>query len=135
VAVVGGSLVLVDVLGRRRRVVAPFVALGAMSLTFYVAQFAYLDTLWLEVKPHLRTTLTYFLASVAFWVVFAFAAQLWFRFLARGPIELLVNTGAAILLWPFRPAGPRGDDATRAGRVGNRLTLSRRSARGRGAPR
>ena len=105
VAVVGGSLVLVDVLGRRRRLLAPFVALGAMSLTFYVAQFAYLDTLWLEVKPHLDTTLTYFLASVAFWVVFAFAALLWLRVLPRGPIELLVNTGAALLLWPLRLAG------------------------------
>jgi uncharacterized membrane protein len=105
VAVVGGSLVLVDVLGRRRAVLAPFVALGAMSLTFYVAQFAYLDTLWLEVKPYLDTTLTYFLASVGFWVVFAFAAQLWLRVLPRGPIELLVNAGAAVVLWPLRLAG------------------------------
>ena len=102
VAVVGASLVVVDLLGQRRRVLAPFVALGAMSLTFYVAQFAYLDTLWLDVKPHLGSTVTYFLASLAFWVVFAFAAQLWLRVLPRGPIELLVNAGATFVLWPFR---------------------------------
>jgi uncharacterized membrane protein len=105
VAVVGGSLVLVDLVGRRSRVLAPIVALGAMSLSFYVGQFAYLDTFWLDVKPHLTTTLTYFLASVAFWVVFALAAQLWLRVLPRGPIELLVNGGALALTWPLRAAG------------------------------
>jgi uncharacterized membrane protein len=104
-ATVGAALVLADLAGSRRRWLSPFVALGAMSLSFYVAQFAYLDTLWLEVKPHLTTTLTYFLASVAFWVLFAFAAQLWFRVLPRGPIELLVNTGALLLTWPLRAAG------------------------------
>ena len=116
VAVVGGSLVLVDVARRRARLFAPIVALGAMSLTFYVAQFAYLDTLWLEIKPHLTTTLTYFLASVAFWVAFALVAQQWLRFLPRGPIELLVHGGAWLLTWPLRRAGldrPRPPDRPR----------------------
>jgi uncharacterized membrane protein YeiB len=81
------------------------VALGAMSLSFYVLHFIYLDTGWEALKPHLTTTFIYFLASVAFWLVFALLAQQWLRFLPRGPIELLVNTGARFLTWPLRVAG------------------------------
>jgi uncharacterized membrane protein len=104
-AVVGGSLVLVEVAARWRRLLAPVVALGAMSLSFYVLHFIYLDTGWEALKPHLTTTFIYFLASVAFWLVFALLAQQWLRFLPRGPIELLVNTGARFLTWPLRVAG------------------------------
>lgn len=116
-AVVGASLVLVEVAARWRRLLAPLVALGAMSLSFYVLQFAYLGSGWEVVKPHLTNTATYFLASVAFWVVFALIAQQWLRFLPRGPIELLVNGGAWVLTWPLRRAGrdrPRPPDAVRS---------------------
>lgn len=115
-AVVGASLVLVELAGRWRRLLAPVVALGAMSLSFYVLHFAYLDTAWEAVKPHLTNTATYFLASVAFWVAFALVAQQWLRFLPRGPIELLVHGGAWLLTWPLRRAGldrPRPPDRPR----------------------
>jgi uncharacterized membrane protein len=119
-AVVGASLVLVEVAARWRRLLAPILALGAMSLSFYVLHFAYLDTGWEALKPHLTTTATYFLASVAFWVAFALVAQQWLRFLPRGPIELLVNVGARLFTWPLRRAGlgqprpPSPPDAVRS---------------------
>jgi uncharacterized membrane protein len=105
--VVGGSLVLVEVAGAWRRLLAPVVALGSMSLSFYCLHFAYLDTGWEALKPHLTTTATYFLASVAFWLAFAVVAQQWFRFLPRGPIELVVHAGALAVTWPLRLAGAR----------------------------
>jgi len=114
-AVVGASLVLVEIGTRWRRLLGPVVALGAMSLSFYVLHFIYLDTGWEALKPHLTNTATYFGASVAFWLAFALLAQQWFRFLPRGPIELLVHAGAEVLTWPLRLAGldrPRPQPST-----------------------
>ncbi len=100
-AVVGGCLWLSVAWGRARPL-APIVALGATPLTFYVAQFLYLDTVWIDVQPLLVTTATYLLGSVAFWLVFAVLAQQWLCHFARGPLESALHAGALAITWPWR---------------------------------
>jgi len=108
-AVVGGSLWVVAAARRLARLLAPVVALGAMSLSFYVLHFVYLDTAWEVVQPHLTTTVTYFGASVAFWIAFALLAQQWLSRVHRGPLETVLHAGALVLTWPLRMASrPRG---------------------------
>jgi uncharacterized membrane protein YeiB len=113
VAVTGACIWLIAAAPRVARACKPLVALGAMSLSFYLLHGVYLGTLWRNVAPHLTHVLTYFLASVAFWLVFAFFAQLWFRVFKRGPVESVLYAGALLLTAPLRHA-VRTTDSTPA---------------------
>jgi Protein of unknown function (DUF418) len=112
-AIVGASIWLFARARRMVRVLTPIVALGAMSLTFYLLHFLYLDTLWEDIEPNLTTKLTFFLASVAFWLVFALLAQLWLRYFARGPFEAVLYVAALVLTWPLRHYGRARSSARR----------------------
>ena len=88
--------------GRLRPLLAPVAALGAMSLSFYLLHFLYLDTLWVDVEAGLDDRAAFLLASIAFWLLFALAAQLWPRVLRRGPVELVLHAVAAVVVRPGR---------------------------------
>ena len=109
-AVTGACICLIAAAPRAARACKPFVALGATSLSFYLLHFLYLDTLWRDIEPHLTTILTYFLASVAFWMVFALAAQAWLKVFRRGPFETVLYVGALLLTLPFRRAARQPAD-------------------------
>jgi Heparan-alpha-glucosaminide N-acetyltransferase, catalytic/Protein of unknown function (DUF418) len=115
-AVAGGCLWVSAGARVASRALAPVVALGATSLTFYVIQFVYLDTAWLGVQPLLTTTATYFLGSLAFWLLFALLAQAWLHVFRRGPLESVLHLGALAITgtWAAGQGGVSGGRLLRA---------------------
>jgi hypothetical protein len=105
-AVVGASIWLVAAVRRPARMLAPFIALGAMPLTFYILHFLYLGTLWEQIQPRLTNPLSYLVASAAFWLLFAAVAQRWLAHFRRGPFESVLHAGALALVLPLRLRPP-----------------------------
>lgn len=82
-----GCVAAVDRLPHVRRLAAPVVAVGAMSLTAYVLHIVALWALDIDDEPDspLLTLLGFSAAAMAF-------AMVWSRFFRRGPLEHLLHT-------------------------------------------
>ncbi|MFG3338386.1 DUF418 domain-containing protein [Glycomyces sp. NPDC048151] len=87
ILVIVGATFLMDRLPRLRRLAAPLVAVGTMSLTAYVGHFAVMS--WLSLPGGgVRGSWVPVLTLIAGAVVFA---AVWSRFFRRGPLEYLLN--------------------------------------------
>ncbi|ADD42352.1 DUF418 domain-containing protein [Stackebrandtia nassauensis] len=87
VLVIVGATFLMDRLPRLRRLMAPVVAVGTMSLTAYVGHFVIMSWLSLPgggVRGSWIPVLTLILGAIVF-------AAIWSRFFKRGPLEYLLN--------------------------------------------
>jgi uncharacterized membrane protein YeiB len=92
ITVIVAALAAMDHLPRLRRLAAPLIAVGTMSLTAYVFHIVGIGLLGIEMIPGSSlTTLGGFLLAVTA------AAFAWSRFFTRGPLEYLTNamTGVA----------------------------------------
>ncbi|MDQ3146155.1 MAG: heparan-alpha-glucosaminide N-acetyltransferase domain-containing protein [Actinomycetota bacterium] len=107
VSVVGAALWVAGRPGLVRRLIAPFVALGQMALSFYLLHFLYLDTLWSDLAPSLDHTGVFLLVSLVFWTMFALLAQQWLRVLRWGPLETVLHVVTTAVIRPRERGGPR----------------------------
>ncbi|GAA0491539.1 DUF418 domain-containing protein [Streptomyces olivaceiscleroticus] len=85
-AVLAGCLIAVDRLPRVRRLAAPVIAIGTMSLTFYVLHIVAIWALWDEELP------SSLLVLAAFSLAAMLLAVAWHRHFRRGPLEYLVHS-------------------------------------------
>ncbi|MGW1715529.1 heparan-alpha-glucosaminide N-acetyltransferase domain-containing protein [Streptomyces sp. NPDC002156] len=94
IAVLVGCVIAVDALPRFRRLTAPVVAVGTMSLTAYVLHLAGIWALGIEELPGspLHVLFGFLVAVTVFAVV-------WSRFFRRGPLERLMGDTTRIARW------------------------------------
>lgn len=110
VAVVGGSLLLAQVLGRLGpTLLKPLIAVGRMALTFYVVQ-----ALLIHLAPHPLTTSTAqgLVTAIVIYLGFVPVAMLWLQWFDHGPLEWLLRTVAPTRRpdrMVNRPGGPTAD--------------------------
>ncbi|SOE56676.1 Uncharacterized membrane protein YeiB [Streptomyces sp. OV198] len=91
IAVLAACLAATDALPRFRRLAAPVIALGTMSLTAYVFHIVAIRALGIEELPGspLHVLLGFLVAVTVF-------ASLWSRHFARGPLEWLLGRATRI---------------------------------------
>ncbi|MEV0173497.1 DUF418 domain-containing protein [Streptomyces sp. NPDC050803] len=88
ILVIVGATVLMDRLPRLRRLTAPVIAVGTMSLTAYVGHFVVQSMLGVSAGESTQTSWVPVLMFILGAIVFA---AVWSRFLRRGPLEALLN--------------------------------------------
>jgi uncharacterized membrane protein YeiB len=88
ITVIVGATVAIDRLGWLRRLAAPIIAVGTMSLTAYVGHFVLSPMASVATGTESRDSWLPVLLFILGTIVFA---GIWSRFFRRGPLEYLLN--------------------------------------------